>query len=409
VTRRAAHGVALFALVLSASCASLISEDFKDYGGPACTASQSNCGGAAGGGGDAHAGVSGAVGDSGASAGDPGANERGGATIGGSGTSGGIGAGGSSAGAGAAGATGTAGAPPDGIPSCRGLMANCGPDANDDCCTADFVPGGTFGMGSDMADAADAPRHTVNVPDFELDRYEVTVGRFRNFVAAYDDWIPPAADSGSYAARVGSGWLSSWDTQLEPDAVALVTAIRCGIGGSISVDNIGTWWSIDHNAELLAISCIDWYTAFAFCIWDGGRLPTEAEWEYAAAGGDEERVYPWGDVFTDPQLVNYDNYHQVIAVGTAGSGSSRGRFGQYDLIGNVWEWVRDDFAPNFYSTPAATMNAPLNFSGGNPVQRGASFYFTAPTTTTAYSRETSVRGALNPTYGMRCARDVAVP
>ena len=74
----------------------------------------------------------------------------------------------------------------------------------------------------------------------------------------------------------------------------------------------------------------------------------------------KERVYSWGDVWPSTEIANYDNYLRVTAVGTAGSGLGRGLFGQYDLTGNVWEWVRDDFDPTFYSTPSATGAAPLN-------------------------------------------------
>jgi formylglycine-generating enzyme required for sulfatase activity len=53
------------------------------------------------------------------------------------------------------------------------------------------------------------------------------------------------------------------------------------------------------------MNCVNWYEAFAFCIWDGGRLPTEAEWEYAAAGGDENRIYPWGNDVAEPLPASY--------------------------------------------------------------------------------------------------------
>ena len=250
-------------------------------------------------------------------------------------------------------------------------------------------------MGRDSSpNAAERPQHGVTLQDFKLDRYEVTVGRFRNFVEMYDSWLPPAEGSGAYAGKPASGWESAWDTILTPDAASLSDTVSCGLG---------TW---SGGAEALAISCLDWYTAFAFCIWDGGRLPTEAEWEYAAAGGSEERVYSWGDTWSDPLIANYNNYGQVIAVGTAGSGLGRGRFGQYDLTGNVWEWVRDDFDPAFYATPAATERNPLNVhAGATSALRGASFFHTLPETTTAFGREARARVTIDPTIGMRCARD----
>jgi formylglycine-generating enzyme required for sulfatase activity len=107
---------------------------------------------------------------------------------------------------------------------------------------------------------------------------------------------------------------------------------------------------------------VNWYEAYAFCIWDGGFLPSEAEWEYAAAGGDQQREYPWGS--TDPgtgnQYAIYDCLYpsgsakctgvaNVAPVGTAVKGA--GRWGQLDMAGNVGEWILDWYAP--YVNPCA--------------------------------------------------------
>jgi formylglycine-generating enzyme required for sulfatase activity len=105
--------------------------------------------------------------------------------------------------------------------------------------------------------------------------------------------------------------------------------------------------------EQKPINCVDWFQAFAFCIWDGGRLPTEAEWEYAAAGGSEQRKYPWGA--TEPganaNLAVYGCYFpgtrctpttgalNVAPVGSVPAGN--GKYGQSDLAGNVQEWNLD--------------------------------------------------------------------
>jgi formylglycine-generating enzyme required for sulfatase activity len=98
---------------------------------------------------------------------------------------------------------------------------------------------------------------------------------------------------------------------------------------------------------------VNWWQAYAFCIYDGGFLPSEAEWEYAAAGGDEEREYPWGaaDPGQASQYAIYNCYYPSMSgicgvepmnmapVGTPKLGA--GRWGQLDLVGDDWEWLLD--------------------------------------------------------------------
>ncbi|MGO9839375.1 MAG: formylglycine-generating enzyme family protein [Polyangiaceae bacterium] len=106
--------------------------------------------------------------------------------------------------------------------------------------------------------------------------------------------------------------------------------------------------SLVHKANL-PINCVNWYEAYAFCIWDGGFLPSEAEWEYAAAGGSQQREYPWGS--TDPGTANqyaiYDGYYTGNSIGMAPVGTATlgaGFWGQMDMAGEVWEWNLDGFA-----------------------------------------------------------------
>jgi formylglycine-generating enzyme required for sulfatase activity len=94
------------------------------------------------------------------------------------------------------------------------------------------------------------------------------------------------------------------------------------------------------------MNCLTWVEAYAFCIWDGGFLPTEAEWNYAAAGGDEAREYPWGNAEPAPEFAVY----YCRSGGTPGCfwpvGSKPlgdGRFGQADMAGSSWEWALDSF------------------------------------------------------------------
>ncbi|MCA9623624.1 MAG: SUMF1/EgtB/PvdO family nonheme iron enzyme, partial [Myxococcales bacterium] len=157
---------------------------------------------------------------------------------------------------------------------------------DESCCKSPLVVGGSF-------DRSNNPLFPATVSDFRLDRFEVTVGRFRRFVNAYPSSAPAPGD-GAHPAIPGSGWDASDDAKLPGDATALMAALDCG-SYTTYTDQVG-------GQEHLPINCLTWELAFAFCAWDGGRLPTEAEWNYAAAAGAEQRLYPWGSAAPTPAL-----------------------------------------------------------------------------------------------------------
>jgi sulfatase modifying factor 1 len=161
-------------------------------------------------------------------------------------------------------------------PSCSGLAATCGPVGTDDCCKSLLVPGGTFNRSYDGVDFKD-PNYPATVSDFYLDKYEITVGRFRQFVKAGmgTQASPPAAGAGAHPRITGSGWDSTWNTNLPATTAALTTNLKCST----------TWTDTAGSNESKPVNCLEWYAAFAFCVWDGGRLATEAEWNYAASAG----------------------------------------------------------------------------------------------------------------------------
>src|SRR5262249_3349795 len=120
----------------------------------------------------------------------------------------------------------------------------------------------------------------ATVAPFLLDRYEVTVGRLRRFVQSY-----PASRPAEGAGADGSapGWGRDWP--LPPGQAELRADLRSCADA--------TWTDAEGAREERPATCGSWYVAKAFCLWDGGRLPSEAEWNFAAAGGAEQRVYPF--------------------------------------------------------------------------------------------------------------------
>jgi formylglycine-generating enzyme required for sulfatase activity len=184
------------------------------------------------------------------------------------------------------------------------------------------------------------PERAVVVSPFLLDKFEVTVGRFRRFVERGDS-TPPPPGAGAHPKIAGSGWRGAWNARLPKSRDEWEFRLLSCIQGE-------TWSPTSGPADALPINCVDWYAAFAFCAWDGGRLPTEAEWEYAAAGGDENRRYPWGASAPDPNLAVFCGpaiypcwLDHIALVGSKPSGA--GRWGHLDLAGNMGELVLDAY------------------------------------------------------------------
>lgn len=290
--------------------------------------------------------------------------------------------------------------------SCQGMTGTeC---QGESCCTHLSVPAGTFLMGRGTSTSAtdysaegysvETPEHSVTVSAYSLDKYEVTVGRFRRFLQS-DDWVP-ATGTGEHPHISGTDWQSEWDARLP--------TVMSGTGGwndVLACLGLGTWTAEDSGDDTLPMSCVNWYAAAAFCVWDGGRLPTEAEWEYAAAGGDENRLYPWGSAAPTCELANFNGCSKQFDA--VGEHSGDGRFGHRDLGGNVGEWTFDWYALSFYSDAAATGADICNATEGTArSQRGGSYYTNAAVMRAARRGLSDPAGLNLDSIGVRCARSM---
>jgi formylglycine-generating enzyme required for sulfatase activity len=286
-------------------------------------------------------------------------------------------------------------------PSCQGLGTTCG-TAQESCCTSKLVMGGTLTRTENGSTTQD----TALVPDFRLDRYEVTVGRFRAFFTFLTGNGQIPAGAGAQPGDSSTGWQSPWSGHLPSTDAQL----QC--------DSLATWTAAPAGNENLPINCIEWHTAFAFCAWDGGRLPTEAEWQYAATVTPTPMpplTYPWGSATPDPMHAVYCTAlagtdtapcsgTQAPSIAPVGSLSPTGDgpWGHSDLAGNVWEWVLD--APDPY--PSSCTSGCYSFAavdGGLRGIRGGSFLYGSyylPGALRTSQSETTVK----PKQGIRCAR-----
>ena len=301
------------------------------------------------------------------------------------------------------------------IPSCATGgpgMTDCG-SGSVNCCSSLLVTAGTYARTYDGLSFTDNS-NSATVTAFRLDRYEVTVGRFRPFVAAMTSGFMPAAGAGKHVhlslgqglnATGGGhepGWVASWNGNLATTTSAWNTKLATG-----------TWTPAPGSNERLPITGISWYDAYAFCIWDGGFLPSDAEWNYAAAGGVEQRAYPWSPAFPPgSNAISCGNaWYSGCSSATTPAGApipvgglspgGDGRWGQADLAGNVYEWVLD-WSATYVNPCNDCVNLTPIANIGKVIRGGSvtssSFQVLAGARGSAY-----VAGSF-PDIGVRCAR-----
>ncbi|MCF8340093.1 MAG: formylglycine-generating enzyme family protein [Chitinophagaceae bacterium] len=255
--------------------------------------------------------------------------------------------------------SGTAGIQPSGDSSTAGMV---------------YIPGGTFDMGgdNDQAAADEYPKHKVTVSPFFMDATEVTNAQFRKFVEAtkYVTTAERKPDWEEVKKTVPPG-------TPKPDESLLIAAslVFTPSDGPVDLSNFSAWWKWVPGAnwrqpegpgssivgkDNYPVVQVSWDDAIAYCKWAGKRLPTEAEWEFAARGGLANAIYSWGNepVNSGKPKCNswegkfpyYNEKKDGFATLAPGKSFAPNGYGLYDMSGNVWEWCNDWFDYNYYST-----------------------------------------------------------
>jgi len=220
-----------------------------------------------------------------------------------------------------------------------------------------YLSGGEFWMGTDSHEGfyadGEGPTRKVTVHPFYIDTYAVTNAQFSEFVSQ-TNYVTEAEKF---------GWSYVFHLLVSEETFKKVHKVPHGVPWWYVVE--GADWSHPEGPDSCICDRMDhpvvhisWNDAMAYCDWAGKRLPTEAEWEYAARGGLEQKTYPWGDELTDqgeyqcniwqgefPHVnTKKDGYLGTAPVNTF----SPNGFGLYNTVGNVWEWCADWFSPHFH-------------------------------------------------------------
>ena len=215
---------------------------------------------------------------------------------------------------------------------CMAVMALAGPGPAGDMAA---LPAGTFAMGGG-SDADERPAHQVQISALQMDRREVTF-------AEYDSCV-----------RRGGCTAAHYD-----DGLCLMATPQ----GFRRVIVPGKYRSADR-----AVVCVSWSQARAYCRWQGKRLPTEAEWEYAALAG-SDRTYAWGNQPPSAERCTPVSYMSPRPVGSYAPNG----WGLYDMTGNVWEWTNDWYQRDYYAV-SETANPQGSPVGQYRVVRGGGWY-----------------------------------
>jgi len=237
-----------------------------------------------------------------------------------------------------------------------------------------LINGGTFEMGADNSQARpdEFPKHPVQVNSFWMDIHEVTNAQFKKFVeeTGYITVAEKDVDWNVLKTQLPPGTPKPHDSLLVAGSMVFTPP-----GYKVPLNDYSQWWTWTKGAnwkhpkgpessiegiENHPVVHVCYHDAVAYCKWAGKRLPTEAEWEYAARGGLKNNIYPWGDEHIEKGLPkanswqgSFPNSNTLIdgffTTSPARSYSPNG-YGLFDMAGNVWEWTSDWYDKDYYKT-----------------------------------------------------------
>jgi sulfatase modifying factor 1 len=220
-----------------------------------------------------------------------------------------------------------------------------------------WIPGGSFRMGSDRFYPEEAPVHEVSVDGFSIDRTPVTVAEFRRFVeeTGYVTIAERPLDPADFPGAA-------------PDTLVPGSLVFRRTSGPVDLSDALRWWGYEPGLTWRVgpddhpVTHVAYEDAESYAAWAGKRLPSEAEWEFAARGGLDRATFAWGEEprpggrhmantwqgqFPWQNLLE-DGYEGTSPVGAFPPNG----YGLYDVTGNVWEWTSDLFTPGHAGKPA---------------------------------------------------------